>query len=308
MGRCRTYKGNILGLPVVILLLLGTIHTGLAVEIEPARIYPGGTRLEVAAYGVAFTVPAHWKGTLPAGSEVFVMQPDADPEVYIMASGEAATKAEVAEVMASPIDLGDGLTLHPIAEVVERGEALAGRYEVRGAPQRLSAYSEVVSGVRGVTVAFTLIAAPGSLAQHEAIVQTLVAGTDLGAGGKTVTDSESTDTDDAHDRWDVYLKGKHILRYYTATGYTEEQYLWLCSDGTFRKRRQSGGFGGGASGAYQGKVSGRWTATGSGEYGLLTLHYGDGTTSEYELRWDYDKNRLYVDGKRWLHGANDLCS
>jgi len=204
--------------------------------------------------------------------------------------------------------LGGGLTLHPIAEVVGRGGALVGRYEVRGAPQRLSAYSEAVSGERGVTVAFTLIAAPGSLAQHEAIVQTLVAGTDLGAGDGAVTDREAADTDDADGRWDVYLKGKHILRYYTATGFTEENYLWLCSDGTFRKRRQSGGFGGGASGAHQGEVTGRWTATGSGEYGRLTLRYGDGTTSEHELRWDYDKNKLYVDGKRWLHGTNDFCS
>ncbi len=308
MGRYRIHTGNLLGLSLGVLALLGTIQTGLAVEIQAGRVYPGGSRLEIAAYGVAFTVPAHWKGALPGGSEVFVMQPDADPQVYILASGEAATRAEVAKLMASPIDLGDGLTLHPSTGLVERGEALAGRYEVRGGARPLSAYSEALSGAHGVSVAFTLIAAPGSLAQHEAVVRTLIDGTDLGAGDATVSGSAPAGAGDAQERWDVYLKGKHILRYYTAPGYTEEQYLWLCSDGTFLKGRKSGGFGGGASGAYQGKVSGRWAATGAGEHGRLTLRYDDGTESGHDLRWDYDKNRLYVDGKRWLHGTNDLCN
>ncbi len=46
----------------------------------------------------------------------------------------------------------------------------------------------------------------------------------------------------------------------------------------------------------------------AGEYGGLTLHYGDGSTAQYEMRWDYQENRLYVDGKRWLHGENEFCN
>ncbi|MEN8128850.1 MAG: hypothetical protein ABFS45_01370 [Pseudomonadota bacterium] len=296
---------------VAALFVLAVPGSAPAVEIQPGQIYSGGTRLEVSGLGVAFRVPEGWRGTLPAGSEIFILQPDADPEIYILAMGEQATRAQLASTMGAPIAIGNGLSLHPTADLVERGEVLAGRYEVRGAASQLAAYSEALAGSNGVAIAFILIAAPALLTTYEANVQALIASTDLGAPNPPPTvasESKPANTDTAAaDRWDLYLKGKHIIRYYTTTGYTEEQYLWLCSDGTFSRSGKSGGFGGGASGAYEGSSSGRWTATGAGEYGALILHFGDGSTSRYELRWDYEANKLYVDGKRWLHGKNERC-
>ena len=88
------------------------------------------------------------------------------------------------------------------------------------------------------------------------------------------------------------------MRYYTDSGYTDEQHLWLCSDGTFARRGAAGGFGGGASGAFQSDSTGRWQATGAGANGTLTLQYSDGSVARHELYWDYEKNRLHLDGKR----------
>ncbi len=156
-------------------------------------------------------------------------------------------------------------------------------------------------------MAYVLIAAPAILATYEPVVRALADGTDLGAPETTAAAGAGGTPSGAGDRWDTYLKGKYIVRYYTATGFTDEQHLWLCSDGSFARRGASGGFGGGASGAFQADSSGRWTATGAGEYGTLTLHYGDGSTVRHELRWDYEENKLYVDGKRWLHGENEYC-
>lgn len=294
------------------LFLLAVLGSAQAVEIQPGQIYPGGTRLEVTGLGVAFRVPQGWRGTLPAGSEIFILQSDANPEIYILAMGEQATRAQLVSTMGAPIAIGSGLSLHPTADLVDRGEALIGRYEVRGAPSQLVAYSEALAGSNGVAIAFILIAAPALLTTYEADVQALIASTDLGAPippPTAASESNPANTDAAAaDRWDLYLKGKHIIRYYTTTGYTEEHHLWLCSDGTFSRSAKSGGFGGGASGAYQGSSSGRWTATGAGEYGALILHFGDGSTFRYELRWDYEANKLYVDGKRWLHGKNQRCN
>lgn len=299
---------------IAALVALGVPVGGQAVEIQPGRIYPGDTRVEVSAYGMAFSVPAGWQGALPAGSEVFVLKPDLDPEVSILAMGDKATRAEVIATMSAPIALGSGLSLHPTAAVTERGEVLTCRYEVRGAPSPLSAYTEAVTGSNGISVAYVLIAAPAALTAHESAVQALVAGTDLGtsavppAGKSNGSAGAGGATSSTEDRWDAYLKGKHIVRYYTTTSYTEEHHLWLCSDGSFSRRGNTGGFGGGASGAFEGKAIGRWTASGAGEHGRLTLHFGDRSTTDYDLRWDFGKNELYVDGKRWLHDKNKVCN
>lgn len=286
----------------------GAPSRGAAVEVEPDRIYPAGSRLEAAELGVAFTIPVGWRGAWPSGSEAFVLQPETDPGVYILALGEEATSADLESMMAAPIDLGEGLSLHPTAAVSARGRALAGRYEVRGAPGPLAAYAEAMAGSHGIAVAYVLIAAPDSLRTHEPAVAALVASTVLGAPAAAPPAAPASGAAaGASDRWEDYLRGKYIVRYHTATGYTDEEHLWLCSDGSFRRRSAAGGFGGGASGAFQGDSTGRWTATGAGEDGALTLRYPDGSEGRYELRWDYGENHLYVDGKRWLHGENEVC-
>ncbi len=292
--------------------VLSAVPAVWAVEVQVGQIYTGGTRLEVAGLGVAFTVPQGWRGALPAGSEVFLLQPQSDPNVYILAMGEQATRAELAAMMAEQIPLGDGLTLSPSGGVTERGKALAARYQVFGGASQLSAYGEALAASHGVGVAYVLIAAPASLAAHEPALRALTDGTALdsptggqagGGGGQTATGT----TSGSDDSWAGYLKGKYIVRYYTATGYTDEQHLWLCSNGTFYRQGASGGFGGGASGAFQADSSGRWSATGRGASGRLVLQYGDGSTAQHELWWDYEKNQLNVDGKRWLHDKNTYC-
>ena len=290
------------------ILALVATSAALAVAIQPGQLYSGGTRLEVAELGAAFTVPNGWRGTLPAGSEFFLMQPENDPDVYILATGDRATRADLAATMGAPIALGDGLSLHPTEPVGARGEILTGRYDVRGGQVPLVGYGEAVVSSHGVAVAYVLIARAQSLAAHEATLRALTASTDLGAPAAVAPPASAQGSGSGGDRWDTYLKGKYIVRYYTATGYTDETHLWLCSDGTFSRSASAGGFGGGASGAFQGGSSGRWTATGAGADGTLILNYGDGSTARHALRWDYQENKLYVDGKRWLHDKNEYCN
>ena len=117
---------------------------------------------------------------------------------------------------------------------------------------------------------------------------------------------ENNTSTDIDKTWLTYLKGKHIVRFFTGSGYSEEQHIWLCSNGNYIRRFDSGGFGSGASGAVQANYDGSWTATGQGERGRLILNSADGRVS-FNLRWDYDRNRLYVDEKRWLHDKNNAC-
>ncbi|MDE3004389.1 MAG: hypothetical protein OXU39_02960 [Gemmatimonadota bacterium] len=84
--------------------------------------------------------------------------------------------------------------------------------------------------------------------------------------------------------------------------------LWLCSDGSFFLNHQAGGFGSGASGAYQGLGDGRWSATGTGATGTLILHWTRGERTEWALEIDYQRNELYLNLNRWLCGKNECCS
>ena len=301
---------------VLLALLTGAGRlSAAAVEIEPGRFYSGGTRLGVAEYEVAFTVPKGWRGALPHGAEVFQLQPEDGADAVILAIADAGTRDELARTMGEPIALGNGAVLRPAGEAEMRGRALARRYAMAGAGTAYAAYGEGLAGTNGMAVAYVLIAAPDAIGKWEAALRALTDSTDLGpaapspqqgAGG--TGDGAQGEASGAADRWDVYLRGKHIVRLYTGSGYTEEEHIWLCSDGSFRRRGSGGGFGGGASGAFQSDSTGRWTATGAGELGELVLHYRDGTSGSYQLRWDYAENHLYVDDRRWFHDENRVCN
>jgi hypothetical protein len=156
-----------------------------------------------------------------------------------------------------------------------------------------------------VCVAFLALAGAHALAPLEAVVQALADGATLGA--PSTASGGSAAATGSRQSWQEYLRGKYIVRYHTTTGYTDEQHLWLCSDGSFARRGAAGGFGGGASGASQSDGTGRWEASGAGAEGTLVLHYGDGSEARYALWWDYEKNQLFLDGKRWLHDTNERC-
>ena len=103
--------------------------------------------------------------------------------------------------------------------------------------------------------------------------------------------------------WLEELSGRKLSYFYTATGYTEEDYIWLCPNGSFYKSGSSGGFGGGASGAFQSKNAGRWTVSGGVQRGTLVLAYNDGSTARYSVT--RDGNKLFLDDKRYFRETSD---
>jgi hypothetical protein len=187
------------------------------------------------------------------------------------------------------------------------GNTFSGNYDVSFNPA-LTAEVKAKSAENGTSIAFFLVSEAAQAArlrqQLDEVFKSLKVQPRQSAMEKSKPDnSTATETDKS---WLTYLKGKHIVRFFTGSGYTEEQHIWLCSNGNYARRFDSGGFGGGASGAVQANYDGTWTATGEGERGRLILNSADGRVS-FDLRWDYNINRLYVDGKRWLHDKNNAC-
>ena len=297
-------RNALLVTPLLVALLL-TTGPAKAEVARQGKLYPGGTLLEAPDVGVAFTVPEGWQALWPQGSEFLVMQPS-DNQVMILAIVQEASEQEIRATMAAAIPLDSNVVLTPTSAVERRDGALEARYDVGGGQIPLKAWGGARASEHGVAVAFVLAAPADRLERHLPTARALIGSPDLfsaPAGAATATE----DADQSGDRWDVYLKGRYLARYYTTTGYTDETHLWLCSDGTFIRSGAAGGFGGGASGAFQGGSSGRWQATGAGANGQLTLRFGDGSVAQHELFYDYDKDQLFVDGKRWLRGDNERC-
>ena len=260
---------------LVVLALAGT-HAH-AVPLQPGRHYQGGTELEIQAAGLSLTVPEGWVAILPQGGSMLVMTPD--DRSYVLAMAEPANLDQARAFLSNPLPLGNGIVLQPAAAPALEGEDLVVPYDVAGgldATQRVA--DQVLAGV--AVLSGQPQAAQGS-----------------GSGG-----------DD--DSWQSYLMGRHLVRYYTGSGYNEEQHIYLCSDGHFRKTFGAGGhttYGEGwSSGAMQSNDAGQWHATGTGNTGTLVLQFGDGSRSDIAL--EYRDNKVYFDGVQWLRDPeNNYC-
>ncbi|UZR95116.1 hypothetical protein [Chondrinema litorale] len=106
--------------------------------------------------------------------------------------------------------------------------------------------------------------------------------------------------------WGTYMKGRKLSYLKSDTGFYMEIHIYLCSDGSFAYKDNSGGFGNGASIVADSKYTGRWQAFGNGNSGTLVLNFNDGSKSTYntELR----NEKLYLDGKQYFRVNNDYCN
>lgn len=289
-------------LPLVMSTLLLQVTAGTAAaQIEPGRVYAAGERITDPTSRLSVTLPAGWRGALAPDGNAFAMEATAG-DAYILLVGERATEAEVRSDLSDPIELGDGLVLSPAGSIREVGPGhLSADFSVRGAPSELMGRVDVRVMDTGVALAFILLSPPASAERHVSALDELVGS--LRADGAVAA---STSADES-DEWEPYLRGRYLVRYFTGSDYNESTELWLCSDGTFHFDDRSGGFGPGASGAYQGRGGGTWSATGAGRTGSLILRWSTGARNSWSLEYDYQEDRLLLNGEQWLRGENQRC-
>lgn len=268
------------------------------VDIEPGVQYRGETTLRALEYGVSFVLPAEWAGVLPPDAEMFVMQ-GLTFEAYILAGIEEMTLAEAQGLMAEEIDVGDGIVLHPAGAVTTDGSLLVADYSVTGAANPLIGQVVTIIGDHGFGIYFVAATEPDNRERLREAVTRISASVKLTDPVPAATEPEAGDVGG----WEQQLRGKKLSYFYTRTGYTEEDYLWLCADGRFYRSANSGGFGGGASGAFASQYGGRWQATGDAAGGTLRLAYNDGSTASYAL--SIEEEKLYLDGSRYFREVTD---
>lgn len=278
-------------------LVFMPFHAGADVVI-PGRTYTGESTLEFPSLGASFTLPYGWAAVLPEGADLLVMQKESTG-AYIFATGDEMTIAEANGVMGATIDLGDGVLLNPKTPARRNGNSLQNVYDVSGGEAPLLGYVQTIIGDAGVGVSFVGIAPPENRESLIAIVDRVAASLTLALPAPA---SSQRVADGAGD-WTAELAGRKLTHFFTRTGYTEEDYMWLCADGRFYHSMQSGGFGGGASGAFASSSGGRWSTSGEPAAGALTLHYNDGQSATYGL--SLEGTKLFLDGSRYFREATD---
>jgi len=295
-----------LRLPIAIAGIISLIASApAAAQIQPGRVYRGGEVISDAESGLRLTLPAGWSGRLSADGEWFDLSPDTGSGRIIVMADEL-TDAEARRQMASPIELAGRVVLRPEGPVREVASGhLTAPYSVAGMVPVHQATIDVRITATGLGVVFVLLSPPASAAAQQEVMREFAFS--LGVAEQPVRAAAPAAGAGQGDEWQPYLRGKYLARFFTRTGYTESTELWLCSDGTFAYNSQGGGFGGGASGAARSAGGGRWSATGAGRDGALTLNWSSGERTTLALRYDYDLNRLYVNGERMLGGKNEHC-
>lgn len=268
-------------------------------QIEPGRIYSGGEQIGDPSVGLTLTLPAGWRGSLSPDGEAFVLESEAGGG-YMVVIGDETTEADARRQLAEPLDLGGGVLLTPSGTVQEVATGhLTANYTVTGTPSEFVGKADVRLTQAGLGVAFILMSPPGTADEHLESMREFAFS--LGVTEPTVQ------TVGGDDEWEPFLRGLYMARYYTRTEYTESTEVWLCADGQFYYNSQAGSFGGGASAAAQGLGNGRWSATGAGKTGTLILDWSNGERSTWDLEYDYELNRVFVNGERMLRGENERC-
>ncbi len=289
---------NIRALSFLAVMLTISSFNLLASEIEPNVQYRGETTLKSSEYGISFVLPSGWVGVFPTDGEFFIMK-NQEFEGYIFAGIREMTIEEAKQTMGEEIALGDGIIFHPKNKVLLRGSILEAEYKVNGSQNPLVGNIKTVVGKYGCGIFFIAASQAKDVAKFKNSLNKISSSLSLSKpkGSRPAPKSKGSSP------WFEQLNGRKLSHFFTRSGYTEEDYIWLCQNGYFYKSFNSGGFGGGASGAFQSKNAGTWSVSGNLDNGLLLLSYNDGSTLRYTLT--HDGTKLFLDGKRYFRESNN---
>ncbi len=294
-----------------------------AVEIQQGQQYTAGTLLESSEAGLALSVPDGWNAGWPQGSQMLLLV-RVDNQAYIFTYVDEFTISSARQLMSKPIPLGDGILLTPESVPTTEADAtLVADYRVSGTPQSLQGRILTRIGQHGVGVAFIAIGTTKAFTDAVDIAASLIESVQFKQ--PAVKSTATGSSEGAGGSWQDYMRGRYVVRYYTGSGYTEEDHIWLCSNGSFYRHNASGGVGGGASGAFDGQGNGQWRANGSmNSVGELVLQYGAGSISETgttfgewrEQGQGYEQasfllalsdGKLYLNDSKWFRDTNQRC-
>lgn len=278
-------------------------------ELKSGVQYEGNTVLTIPGLGISFKIPAGWSGGVPEGAEVMVLV-DAANEATIIISANEMDEKDVFGELQKQLPIDDGISISPIGLVKKDGRRWWGNYKVNGVPQEMKGYVEVRLGDFDIGSGCIVLALPAAFDRGKQAATELLQSMKFTAPVQTAQHTEATTNTGVNQPWNEYLKRKSLKYYYTQGDFSESDFIYLCSDGSFSRktRTYSGGITG--YGAMNNSYYGRWQATGQGSSGSITLFNQDGSRTEFQLEYGKGKKGtgIYLNGNRFFEEVTNECN
>ncbi len=279
-------------------------------ELKTGVQYEGNTVLTIPGLGISFKIPAGWSGGVPEGAEVMVLV-DAANEATIIVSANEMEEKDVFGELQKQLPIDGGVSISPIGLVKKEGKRWWGNYNVNGVPQEMKGYVEVRLGDFNIGSGCIVLALPAAFERGKHAATALLQSMKFAAPQQQTTQrSEATTNTGVNQPWSEYLKRKSLKYYSTQGDFSESDFIYLCSDGSFSRktRTYSGGITG--YGAMNNSYYGRWQATGQGGSGTITLFNQDGSRTEFRLEYGQGKKGtgIYLNGNRFYEEVTNACN
>ena len=282
---------------VLLVLALAGPAAGQVTEIEPGQVYQAGTRVGVASFGVSFVIPQDWMGSNPQGTEVFMMRSNTRAGLILVVGDQVDSVDDAVGLLNEPLDIDGTNFLRPVDEPVVLDGEITQTYSATIQGQELTGEAHAFVTGEGIGLAYVAIGPVDQSDYYRALATELAESTEL-----TTPVAEPTGAAGSDGGWDQMLRGRKLHYIASSTGYSNEEQIDLCMNGSFASRGGGGAIGGLVSGAWQDGGSGLWTITN----GELLLTYGNGEVASYEL--SLDGTKLLLNGYRYFRVATDSCA
>lgn len=112
-------------------------------------------------------------------------------------------------------------------------------------------------------------------------------------------------TSETANQWQTFLRGKHLLYLYSASGFSERTDIYLCSSGEFVYQSDSSSLSNNGSGAVGANSDGTWKTSASGD--SLILQFRNGTMREYKLSRRAVSSEIGLNGNRYFVQTQNAC-
>lgn len=262
------------------------------VEVAPETPYASGTRVGVTALGLSFEVPPNWIGRLPQGSEFLFLASHTEPGL-VLVTARQVTLEEARAFFSQPLPLDASTIAQPAGAPTVEGQIIRQQYTVATPQGSMTGQAVAKLGTAG-GVAFLAFGPDASAARTLAdrLLGSVVEHP-LPKPGEAPTGAIAS-----------ALRGKKLLYMRTVGGFSDEEHIHLCSDGTARTSASTTGVSptGTDFGSYNDRSRSQATWTVRGDQ-LLVIS-PNGSTRRWQVTLSGDGSARIEQSNWWIRPQN----
>jgi hypothetical protein len=275
---------------------LTVAHAADFTEVQAGVQYDPGTRVGMTALGLSFELPDGWIGGLPPGGEAFVLGSNTQPGMVLITGDTGMTVDTARQFFSQPLPLDATTVAQPSGTPAVSGTTVTQHYTVAAPQGTLSGFGAGTVSERGSGLA---IIAFGPDADAAEALSRRILGTVKAHAPPKAGDAPTGALADA-------LKGQQLLYMKTENGFSDEEHVYLCSNGQAAIRSESSGMSVGGAGtatyAGQGGSDGTWTLNGN----QVVVVLGDGSSRTWPVTLRGDGG-VDIGRDNWWVQPQDAC-